>query len=93
MHGAADQLQIGIVVVQHTQAGLVVADDGRQRLVELVGNAGGHFTHGVEPGHMRQFFFVLAQALLAGGEPVANFIVGTAQIAKGDQRAGVQVLA
>lgn len=42
---------------------------------------------------MRQFFFVLAQALLAGGEPVANFIVGTAQIAKGDQRTGVQVLA
>ena len=92
VHGAADQLQIGIVVVQHTQAGLVVADDGRQRLVELVGNAGGHFTHGVEPGHMRQFsscsrrrFWLVVSR--------SRFFVGTAQIAKGDQRTGVQVLA
>src|SRR5690606_3220917 len=71
VHQLADLLRLGLASLEQPPARLDIVHDGGERLIQLVGKAGGHLAHDAEARHLQQLGLQLGQAplrLLALGQ-------------------------
>jgi len=67
--------QVGSTCGQKADTGIGVVDHGGERLIDLMGDGGGQFAHGRQPGHVSEIRLRLAQRCF-GTLPFRNIVVG-----------------
>ena len=82
LHGLARGVHTGFGIVQQAACGLAVGEDGRQRLVQFMGHAGGQLAQRVQAGNLavlQQLLGPLARGALLPGGPQRGHHQGAGQ--------------